>query len=65
MNTREVMMSNACRVVHGVRRPEASNEGMNMSRYVSKGVLLLTLGLVICSGLYTLSLSAIRQAIFP
>ena len=36
-----------------------------MSQYVSKGVLLLTLGLVICSGLYTLSLSAIRQAIFP
>src|SRR5215831_16582903 len=65
MNTREVMMSIACRVVHGVRRPEASNGGMNMSRYVSKGVLLLTLGLVICSGLYTLSLSVIRQAIFP
>jgi K+-transporting ATPase ATPase C chain len=33
---------------------------MNLSRYVSKGVLLLTLGLVICSGLYTLSLSVIH-----
>src|SRR5215813_1102051 len=65
MNSREVMMSSACGVVHGVRRPEAPNGGMNMSQYVSKGVLLLTLGLVICSGLYTLSLSAIRQAIFP
>jgi K+-transporting ATPase ATPase C chain len=38
---------------------------MNIRRYVSKGVLLLALGLVICSGLYTLSLSVIRQAIFP
>lgn len=36
-----------------------------MPRYVSKGVLMLALGLVIFSGLYTLSLSLIRQAIFP
>jgi K+-transporting ATPase c subunit len=65
MNSREVMMSNACRVVYGARRPQASNGVMNIPRYVSKGVLLLALGLVICSGLYTLSLSVIRQAIFP
>jgi hypothetical protein len=65
MNSREVMMSSACRVVHGVRKPEASNGGMSMSRYASKGVFFLTLGLVICSGLYTLSLSVIHEAIFP
>ena len=65
MNSREVMMSNACRVVYGARRPQASNGVMNIPRYVSKGVLLLALGLVICSGLYPLSLSVIRQAIFP
>ena len=57
------MMSNACQV--GVRKPEASNGAMNMSRYISKSVLLLTLSLVICCGLYTLSLSVIGQAIFP
>ena len=65
MNSREVMMSNACRVVYGAGRPQASNGVMNLPRYVSKGVLLLALGLVICSGLYALSLSVIRQAIFP
>jgi len=36
-----------------------------MLRYASKGVFFLTLGLVICSGLYTLSLSVIHEAIFP
>ena len=36
-----------------------------MLRYISKGVLLLTLSLVICCGLYTLSLSVIGQGIFP
>jgi hypothetical protein len=64
MNSREVMISNACRVAHGVRRPEASNGGV-ISWHVSKGALLLALGIVICSGLYTLSLSVIRQVIFP
>ncbi len=59
------MMSNACQVGHGVRKPEASNGAMNMSRYISKSVLLLTLSLVICCGLYTLSLSVIGQGIFP
>jgi hypothetical protein len=44
---------------------EASNGGMNMSRYISKSVLLLTLTVVICGGLYPLSLSVIGQAIFP
>jgi hypothetical protein len=65
MNSREVMMSNACRVVHGVRRPEASIGVMNISGYVSKRVLLLALGLVICSGLYTLSLLASVRPFFP
>src|SRR5262245_39174400 len=65
MNSREVMTSNACRVVYGPRRPQASNGVMNIPRSVSKGVFLLALGLVIFSGLYTLSLSAIRQALFP
>jgi K+-transporting ATPase ATPase C chain len=37
---------------------------MNIPRYVSKGVLL-ALGLVLLSGVYALSLSVIRQAIFP
>ena len=50
------MMSNACQVGRGVRKPEASNSAMNMSRYISKSVLLLTLSLVICCGLYMLSL---------
>ena len=58
-------MSNACQVGRGVRKAEASNGAMNMSRYISKSVLLLTLSLVIYCGLYTLSLSVIRQAIFP
>jgi potassium-transporting ATPase KdpC subunit len=38
---------------------------MNMSRYISKSVLLLTLSVVICLGLYPLSLWVIGQAIFP
>jgi K+-transporting ATPase c subunit len=38
---------------------------MNMSRYISKGVLLLTLSLVICCGLYLLSLWVIGQPLFP
>src|SRR5262249_51222190 len=38
---------------------------MNISGYFSKSVLLLALGLVICSGLYTLSVSVIGQGIFP
>ena len=59
------MMSNACQVGRGVRKPEASNSAMNMSRYISKSVLLLTLSLVICCGLYMLSLSVIGQGIFP
>jgi len=59
------MMSNACQVGHEVRKPEASNGATNMSRYISKSVLLLTLSLVICCGLYTLSLSVIGQGIFP
>jgi K+-transporting ATPase c subunit len=37
---------------------------MNMSRYISKGVLLLALGLVIFCGLYTLSLWVIGRDIF-
>ena len=65
MNSGEVMMSNACQVGRGVRKPEASNGAKNMSRYISKSVLLLTLSLVICFGLYTLSLSVIGQGIFP
>ncbi len=55
MNSGEVMISNACQVGRGVRKPEASNGAMNMSRYISKSVLLLTLSVVICCGLYTLS----------
>ena len=65
MNLGEVRMSNACQVGRGVRKPEASNGAMNMSGYISKSVLLLTLSLVICGGLYTLSLSVIGQSIFP
>src|SRR5947208_14014597 len=65
MNLGKVMMSNARQVGHGVRKPEASNGATNMSRYISKSVLLLTLSLVICCGLYTLSLSVIGQGIFP
>jgi K+-transporting ATPase c subunit len=65
MNSGEVVMSNTCRVVHRVRRPEAPNGRMNISRYISKGVLLLAVSLVICCGLYTLSLSVIGQGIFP
>ena len=38
---------------------------MNMSRYISKVVLLLTLSLVICCGLYLLSLWVIGQSLFP
>jgi K+-transporting ATPase c subunit len=55
--------------VHGGRsrrtEAEASNGGMNMSRYISKSVSLLTLTVVICGGLYALSLWVIGQAIFP
>src|SRR5947208_5645544 len=66
MNLGKVMMSNACQVGRGVRKPEASNGAMNMSRYISKSVLLLTLSVVvICCALYTLSLSVIVQGIFP
>jgi K+-transporting ATPase c subunit len=65
MNLGKVMMSNARQVGHGVWKPEASNGAMNMSQYISKSVLLLTLSLVICCGLYTLSLSVIGQGIFP
>ena len=36
-----------------------------MSRYISKSVSLLTLTVVICGGLYPLSLWVIGQAIFP
>jgi K+-transporting ATPase ATPase C chain len=38
---------------------------MKMSRHISKGVLLLALSLVICGGLYMLSLSVIGHGIFP
>ena len=38
---------------------------MNMSRYISKGVLLLTLSLVIFCGLYLLSLWVTGQSLFP
>ena len=65
MNSGEVVMSNTCRVVHRARRPGAPNGGMNISRYISKGVLLLAVTLVIGCGLYTLSLSVIGQGIFP
>jgi hypothetical protein len=65
MNSGEVMMSNACQVGRGVRKPEASNGAMNMSRYISKSVLLLTLSVVICCGLYTLSPWVIGQGIVP
>ncbi len=44
---------------------EASDEGVNMSRYISKSVSLLTLTVVICGGVYPLSLWVIGQAIFP
>ena len=65
MNLGKVMMSNARQVGHEVRKREASNGATNMSRYISKSVLLLTLSLVICCGLYTLSLSVIGRGIFP
>src|SRR6266403_541537 len=38
---------------------------MNMSRYIYKSVLLLTVSVIICCGLYLLSLSVLGQAIFP
>jgi potassium-transporting ATPase KdpC subunit len=38
---------------------------MNMSRYISKSVLLLTFSVVIYYGLYPLSSWVIGQAIFP
>ena len=59
------MMSNAYQVGRGVRKPEASNCAMNMSRYISKSVLLLTLSVVICCDLYTLSPWVIGQGIVP
>ena len=65
MNLGKVMMSNARQVGHGVRKPEASNGAMNMSRYISKSVLLLTLSLVICCGLYLLSRWVMGQPLFP
>ena len=65
MNLGKEMMSNARQVGRGVRKPEASNGAMNMSRYISKSVLLLTLSVVICCGLYTLSPWVIGQGIFP
>ena len=40
-------------------------EGMNMSRYISRNVLLLTFIVVIGCGLYPLSQRLIAQAIFP
>jgi hypothetical protein len=64
MNSGELMMSNACHAGRAVRKPETSNGAMNMSRYISKSALLLTLSVVICCGLYTLSLSVIGQGIF-
>ena len=36
-----------------------------MSRYISKSLLLLTVSVVICCGLYLLSLSVLGQAIVP
>ena len=36
-----------------------------MSRYIYKSVLLLTVNIIICCGLYLLSLSVLGQAIFP
>ena len=44
---------------------EASNGGMNMSRYISRRVLLLSLTLVICGGVFPLPLWVIGQASFP
>jgi K+-transporting ATPase ATPase C chain len=38
---------------------------MNMSRYISKSVLLLTFTVVICCGIYPLLLWAIGQSVFP
>ena len=58
MNLGKVMMSNA----RQVGLPEASNGAMNVSRYISKSVLLLTVSVVVCCGLYLLSLSVIGQA---
>jgi hypothetical protein len=63
-NSGELMMRAMCaELVHGVRRPEASR-GMNMSRYISKSISLLTLSLVICCGLYLLSPRVIGQPRF-
>jgi potassium-transporting ATPase KdpC subunit len=38
---------------------------MNMSRYISKSVLLLTFSVVICCGIYPLLLWLVGQTIFP
>jgi K+-transporting ATPase, c chain len=48
-----------------VRRPEASNRGMDMSRFISKNILLLTFSIVIFCGLYPLSLWVIGQTRLP
>ena len=48
-----------------VRGPEASNRGMEVSRCISKNVLLLTFSVVILCGLYPLSLLVIAQARLP
>src|SRR6266478_5918504 len=39
--------------------------GTNMSRYISKSVLLLTFSVVICCGIYPLVLWVVGQTIFP
>src|ERR1700730_4064786 len=39
--------------------------GMNMSRYISKSVLLLTFSVVICCGIYPLLLWVVGQTVFP
>ena len=65
MDLGKVVMSNARQVGHGVRKPEASNGTMNMSHDFSKSMLLLTLSLVICCGLYLLSPWVVGQGIFP
>src|ERR1700745_515884 len=39
--------------------------GMNMSRYISKSVLLLIFSVVICFGIYPLLLWVVGQTIFP
>jgi potassium-transporting ATPase KdpC subunit len=40
-------------------------EDMNMLQYISKSILLLSLAVVICCGLYPLGLWAIGQSVFP